>query len=206
MVPFPFPGHRTGRADFPHLALRPASRHTHDTPSSCCRRACSVALAGSALYVALTIIGAKRATSSGFYRCGGRPWQRRRAPRELRSAPHRGPADGESSTPGSGNFSRTQSRLSPVGDARAPPTLPHPLARVVLNLGGLTQGHGDFDPSNWGGDPRRFPARGVNFWRSSRPLANPLQRSRSRQRLVIPLPLKIPCANLGARRVEAGKL
>jgi hypothetical protein len=47
-------------------------------------------------------------------------------------------------------LARPQSRLSPVGDARAPPTLPHPLARVVLNLGGLTQEHEDFDPSNCG--------------------------------------------------------
>jgi hypothetical protein len=48
-------------------------------------------------------------------------------------------------------LARTQSCLSPVGDAPAPRTLPHPLARVVLNLGGLTQEHGGFDPSNWGG-------------------------------------------------------
>jgi hypothetical protein len=47
-------------------------------------------------------------------------------------------------------LARTQSRLSPVGDARAPRTLPHPLARVVLNLGGSTQEHAGFDPSNGG--------------------------------------------------------
>jgi hypothetical protein len=48
-------------------------------------------------------------------------------------------------------LARTHSRLSPVADARAPRTLPHPLARVVLSVGGLTQEHGGFDPSNWGG-------------------------------------------------------
>jgi hypothetical protein len=45
-------------------------------------------------------------------------------------------------------LARTQACATPLDRARAPEKLPHPLDYIVFRVGGLTQEHGGFDPSN----------------------------------------------------------
>ena len=51
-------------------------------------------------------------------------------------------------------FAFQQRSSSPIGGASAPPKLTQKLThhseQLALNLGGLTQEHGGFDPSKWG--------------------------------------------------------